>query len=353
MLRKRSQITLIIIFSLIFIITVFYIFYNFQINVESEDSKFESSYQSFDTVTYYIEDCLSSTLKNGVSFIGKRAGYYNLNEIKHIDYLNYKTAYYFYETENLVPSISKVEIELSNYINENLIFCLQNFYIFEEMGIFVSQGEINSNVLLRESDIFVELNYFLTLEYNNQERLIETFHTSTNSNFKKMLNSAFRITENENINNICFSCYHEESTQNNLDIELLNINNNSILVKIISNDTDEKLVYSNKYLLNPCINLNYETDSYYYDYCSESQALIIAEIPNFNLTVNEEFYYQINLNDENFKFTSFTSLFEINQSSGEINFTPSIEDVGNHTIWLLIESDYEEKYKSFEVNINE
>lgn len=111
--KKRGQVTIFLIVSILILITASLIFYTNSISFEKEQS---ITYFEFEPLRQYIERCIENTGKDGVLFVGLHGGYFNLPKYSTKDYLT-KTAYYFYIDKDVMPSKNKIEEELSNYMN--------------------------------------------------------------------------------------------------------------------------------------------------------------------------------------------------------------------------------------------
>jgi len=80
----------------------------------------------------------------------------------------------------------------------------------------------------------------------------------------------------------------------------------------------------------------------------------VEDIPDFEIQNNENFYYKINASGYNLSFNDYTSLFDINNKTGVINFTPTEEEIGNHSVWISLKDKFgNEDYAEFEMQVKE
>ena len=84
--------------------------------------------------------------------------------------------------------------------------------------------------------------------------------------------------------------------------------------------------------------------------------LEIQPIPDMVINESEPFYYDVEMQEESCMtgtFSDNTFLFNIDSNTGEINFTPTIEDVGNHTIYIYAVSGVYMDMESFQLTIRQ
>ena len=152
----------------------------------------------------------------------------------------------------------------------------------------------------------------------------------------------------------------EEAVKNDFTMEMTDINEDSIVFMIHENTTENNLtlIYANRYLVYTCDNPPEDADAYFYVDCIEEQKeslgyeFYIQEIPDMEAIVGEELYYNILFLGENVTFTDHTDLFDINSETGEFEFVPGEDDIGNYTIWIKAIDIFEtEKYIDFRLSV--
>ena len=74
-------------------------------------------------VKTYFSDCFEIKTKEAILFIGKHGGYYDLNDVESISFLDEQTAYYWKGNQNFVPQIEIIQDELNSYLNDNIGGC--------------------------------------------------------------------------------------------------------------------------------------------------------------------------------------------------------------------------------------
>lgn len=360
MLNKKGQITIFIIVGIFVLIAFALIFYLISIGKSPDIKKVQSLEPDVLPIRNYVESCLYEVSAEAIDYIGNHGGYYNLNDVYSTDSPPYYTAYYFYSGDYLVPTRERVAKEISDYIDDNLFFCLQNFIIFKERGFDIEMGIIKSSVSLAEENANIILNMPLSMKRDAQESKLSGFAAIVETKLGNMLDVASRLTVEQvnDPNNICISCIFREGISNTLLIELSNIDNSTVIFTILDTNKNQQLVYANNYAVYSCNNPPHGADySFFEDCISQRLAALdydffVGDIPDMNVTVNETFYYEINASGLNLSFYDFTSIFDVGIETGIIEFTPIERDIGNHTIWIMVEDNVRnQEFKSLRLRV--
>src|SRR3989338_10270654 len=142
---KRGQMTYFILIGVIIFIAAGFIFYvNNQKTEETEIGKINNDLSGTTPIRLFIENCLENTAKHGLIYIGRRGGYYQLRK-PYIKNKNFDAPFYLYGFIDYSPSLEDIEKEISEYINNNLPICINNFEEFKKLGFDINQGIINSS----------------------------------------------------------------------------------------------------------------------------------------------------------------------------------------------------------------
>ncbi|MBU1767963.1 MAG: hypothetical protein KJ648_07665, partial [Candidatus Omnitrophica bacterium] len=81
---------------------------------------------------------------------------------------------------------------------------------------------------------------------------------------------------------------------------------------------------------------------------------IIKPIGKLTAKVGEEFHYKVDISnkkEEIYLFTSKSYLFDIDKKTGEINFTPTKEDLGLHSVRVDVENEYGRTWQRWELEV--
>ena len=162
--------------------------------------------------------------------------------------------YYYYNEKNIMPSLEKIEREISEYTAERLYFCANSFLDFPEYNVI--QGEINIDTQIRENEIIMDVEYPLTIEKeDSKSRLKDWKNIKIPNRLKVMyLASANIIQDQLGREGICITCILDVSLQNDLIIDFIDYGEDTKIFYI----KDEKIgldgepyefIFANKYPL--------------------------------------------------------------------------------------------------------
>ena len=84
------------------------------------------------SINSYITNCLKNTAEEALILLGKQGGYINPEQF--IETEKYKVSYLYNEANNSVPEEQQVETQLSAYIENNILICLNNFEDIKKQG---------------------------------------------------------------------------------------------------------------------------------------------------------------------------------------------------------------------------
>ena len=350
MARKRGQVTIFIIIGIL-ILATFSIFYYLQyISTGSQEINAQRIFSfGFDIapIKNYIEDCLKTTSINAVKNISEQGGYYNLDNVLSTNSSSlYQTAYYFYEDRNLMPNKQTVEKEIENYIDDHILFCINEFNVFKEQGFNISFDYIKNSVTLNPNEISTSIDMPVEISKEAQKKYLKTFLISLNdARLGSMLETASTLIDKQlyEPDYIPLSYTYDVAEKDDFFIRIENEeDSNTYFFIIIDNSSSQKLVYANKYKEYSCDDLPSDADSSVIVACmqqviaSKGYRFYLKNIPDMNATVGKQFYYKVNASGLNLNFSDSTNLFDINISTGVINFTPTVNQIGNHIIWINV-----------------
>ena len=232
MINKRGQVTIFIIIAIIIIAAVsLYFIFREKISVDDIDYVEAFPVQSF------VQECLETTSKQTLYFIGLHGGYYIPPEESTI----YGVPYYLYSEEYLIPSINKIENEISDFIEGSLIVCVDEFKDFQEFNI--TQGEIKTRTSIEKDFVSIKVDYPLTIEREGIVSRIEEFEVEVPVRLNTLyyasefiLNSHF-----ENDGELCLSCLLDYQEENSLQIQMQS-NEEDIVYEIIDTLSTLKII---------------------------------------------------------------------------------------------------------------
>jgi len=349
MANRKGQITIFLIIGMILLISAGLLFY---LNSQLTEKEIEKSVEMPSNVLpikNYVESCIKSVGEEAILWIGEHGGYYNLPKYSTKDYFT-NTAYYFYIDSNIMPSKERVEEELSEYMDKQIYFCLDNFSVFKEQGFQIEKEESNTTVIIRQKDVLFQINLPLTIKKQDSLTEIKEFKKSIDSIRLKTIYDVSKLIIDEqmqNFDSVCLSCIVNHGIENDLYVDMERLGNDSIVFIISDNNSlvknePYKFIFANKYEQYSCSNLPLDADISFLSDCIEQNiaqynySFFLEDILNMNALVNETFYYKINATGLNLTFIDYSYLFDVDEKTGIINFMPDEDQLGNHTIWIQV-----------------
>lgn len=369
-IKKKSQITIFVLLGLALLIGVGFIVYIRNSATKTADAEKISNLPfDFVPVKNYVESCIENIGKDGILLIGMHGGYFILPEYNTRDRIT-KTAYYFYMDKNLMPFKSRIEQELSEYMDEELYFCIKNFADFKEQGLEIESGEINTKTVIGPNNVKFKVDYPLTAKKGASQIKLDSFTKSINNVRLGVIYNVSAETINEQMkdfDSICLSCIINFAIEKDLLVDLQKLDNTTILFTITDNNTridgfPYKFIFANKYREVSCRNIPSdwpeEKLQEFLLECVQSEIkkynyeLSINEIPDLAATANVPFTYNVKAAGINVNFTDYTNLFDINKTSGLISFIPAEDNIGEQVIWInAVDSLGNEDFESFKLDI--
>jgi len=364
--NSKAQITLFIILGIVILMSVSLIIYFSLIKSEETNPVIKNQIDIL-PIKNYVEFCIKSVGEDAIIWIGEHGGYYELPQYSD-EYYPTDTAYYFYVDKNIMPSKSRVEEELSKYVDEKLPLCVKDFVDFKKQGFEIEQGEINTTTLIRSSNVLFQVNFPITVKKQTSETKFTSFSNSVeNIRLDTIYYASKSIIDEQmkDFNSICLSCLFNLTVEKDLYINTEKAGNDIILFTITDlnskiNNSPYTYTFANKYEQYSCTNLPPDADMTFHQECIEQKVAEIGykfyleEIPDMNAAVDQLFHYKVNASGLGIAFTDISYLFEIDEKAGVINFTPTAEQIGIHTIWIYVKDKLgNEIYDNFVLNITE
>jgi hypothetical protein len=238
--NRKAQLTLYIIIGIIILLAAFLIIYFTygarKAEVERAIPEVSTLPLGYRTAELYITDCLELTAETALREMGAHGGYisiydpnkydsekdFNINVFEPVNsdvvpmdkmgqnlvpyWWHVKTPYGCgaeepcFATQENIPTIEEMELQLNAYIEQNLPECLQEFKDLRAQGFEIREMEedgmkVTSKILL-ENVIFY-LDYPLEIKKGAEEVEAKTFTKSLDLNFRQIYNQAFTISFDE------------------------------------------------------------------------------------------------------------------------------------------------------------
>ena len=331
MANRKGQITIFIILGIVIIASVSLLLYFRSVSTNDSNSEIEKIFEtSTDAIPIktFVESCLGNVADDGIIYTSLRGGYYIVADGVEQPFM--KIPYYFYLGSEDVPTTSEIEAEISKYVSSEIDKCLNDFTSFKEIGYKIETDDKTVKTNLGKS-VSIRLEYPIKVTKGESTTTITDFHYNINFNFAKLYNIIFDFATEHQKNPDFVPIGHLSflAQKNNMTYNLIYTNDNEVIYSFIFNDLFD---YNETLLFNFAAKYNWSD-------LSTSQIIDINPIEPQSAYVGYEFEYQVTGNGDNIKFSDFSYLFDINEDSGLIKFTPTERDIGTHNIIIKAYDD--------------
>lgn len=347
-MQKKGQIGIFIVIGfVIFIAAGFIIYLNSSSKVAAPEitEVSESSLASL-PVKSYVESCIKNTAREGLVYIGLQGGYYQNPPIFE-DYSLLSIPYYFYLGTNHFPSIEVIEKELSKYIVDTLPYCIDDFKSFKEIGYIIdySNTTITSTSKIRSDDVSVAVIHPVKIKKDEEGSEIKEFLSTVDIKFKDTYSILEKIAfeQQKDTGFMPIGFIMDSAVLNNYTFEIINLEGGSVIYTLIFNNIK---INNEPYIFDFAVK---------YDWSSINQSqpkVVLYDTPNMTAVVGEKFIYHVKAFGNNIVYKAYTGLFDIDSSSGLIEFTPKELDKGLHRIIIkVVDSEGNEDLKFLKLTI--
>ena len=230
-MSKKTQVSLFLIFGIFLLIAVLFFGY---INSYKNKSYVQNQIES-DPVKLNVNFCIGETAKEALNYIGMHGGYYKMPEPK-VTYFWDDMPYYAYKGENKVPTLGEIEVQISDFIKEQLPECV-NTLNFEGLII---EGEISSvKSSIKNEGILIHVNYPISVKKGDSIKQLLDFNYEVPTRLNAVYDTALKITQeklkNEGV--LCLDCLVELASANEVFLEVTPYKNTTLIFTIFDNIT--------------------------------------------------------------------------------------------------------------------
>jgi hypothetical protein len=240
-MHNKSQLSLFFVLGIILLVAAGFIIFvssdKVKTDIETEQEKVTTIEipSSLLPIKLNIDSCVEETAKAAVTYIGLYGGYYNVPEPK-VTYFFDDVPYYVYQGENKMPSLSVIEAQISDYMTDILPECVNALNI---EGIKI-EGNINFvNASIGKDSVLFYVNYPISLIKGDSTTVVSEFRTKVPVRLDTIYQIASNITQEKIINqgDLCVDCLVDEASSNNIFIDVLSYENNTLIFTIFDNVT--------------------------------------------------------------------------------------------------------------------
>jgi hypothetical protein len=225
---KTSQVTIFIILGIVIVVSLaIFLTTRASNNYETE----------IRPVHDFVISCLDISGREAIKAIGLSSGYYPLSEYATEDGI----AFYVDNRRNLAPTQQTLETSVSEFVDDFMPFCLDNFADFSEISI--AFNTMTTNTQIENDKVTLTANFPLTITKGEMVEEIKNFETEIPIRLGNSFEVAQKIS-NEHLYNddVCLTCLDNFSEQHDVFINFDDYAENVIIYTIAdnSNKTDEK-----------------------------------------------------------------------------------------------------------------
>ena len=250
-LLKKSQATIFIIIAVVLIaIALLFIFINRgTFGTSRIDPYFLQPEVKpvVDNLNDYIIDCAKGVSEDSIEIIGMQGGYYR-PPAEFFDLGWIFIPYYYDQGDFLMPSDIEIEEQLSDYVDENIIKCLD---LYEQDDFLLEYDNAKSVVSIRSGEVDFNIDLRITVKKEDNRMIVDLSDkpVSVKSRFYEAIEVARYITDShrDDPEMICISCVTEMAEDRGLVIDMLDFDEETSTLTVISEETpinpDKPLVF--------------------------------------------------------------------------------------------------------------
>jgi len=320
---KKAQITIFIVIGIVILLMIFLGFYVMERFSGGDDAQIEEITnlpEEIIPVKLFVDSCIKEVTVPGVYLLASNGGYIYYYD-SFVRSANKPVAYHYNLGEDISPTKEFMEEELAFFIKNSLRLCVDGFASFNEN---IEYGDIEANVEIGESQVFIDVDYPITLTNAESKLKISKFKV----NFPIRLGHILAIKEDVGIlvsSNDWVDL--NELTKYDVQVNMLPYDKSTIIYSIYDPQSD---IDNAKFIFNFAVNLTGNT------------APTLEFIPDFVLTRGSPFTYAVKANEynENDKviFSSSNPSIIINQETGVMSFT--LNTLGEHETEVCVEDSF-------------
>ena len=174
--------------------------------------------------------CLESTAEEGSKYIASHGGYNKIpREVSFVYFTDEVPYYYLSNTKKILPLV-RVQMELENYIEENIDYCI-NLSSFKEQGFNISKGNITVSAVINENKININAIYPLSVKKGEETSVLREFDTSITSNIHTLYSVSEEVLNSyyNNPGSVCVTCIDKLSREYNVNVKATSISDKNVI----------------------------------------------------------------------------------------------------------------------------
>ncbi len=299
-MNKRSQITLFIILGIVILVGA--LFYFIFINQSFQFGDTAGMDPQIQSVTNYVGSCVDSAFRRGLYLSAARGGVI-YSEGYTLFAGSDQFTYYNYYSNLRIPDEDKIESDILRFVEEDILYCLNDMDVFADQGLSFDFGEISGEVFLGDTS-FLVLDWPIVITSIESKSTISEFSAEEPIKYREMYEMAKTVALIDSSSN---DFIFPDTGRESLSIRLFPYDSETIIFVV----TDKSYVL-------PMV-FRFASRK------SPNSPPRIEQIPNFILRQGENFVYQVEAHDPEFEdiyYFADDPRVLIDRETGMINFTP-------------------------------
>jgi len=193
---KRGAVTIFIIIGILILVTVAIFIFFMQGRSKNEITTQTDINAVKMSLTKYTDKCVFDTGLLGLRLLGARGGY--LSRPKYIYELSsHNTSYLFYKGENLLPTITEMENDISQFVNAYLPVCM-NYSEYD--GYEIVAHEPNTETIISSGKVAFNVDWNIQIASGDMEGYISEFNAVVPLDLHKFHNTSAEIVKRTEMN---------------------------------------------------------------------------------------------------------------------------------------------------------
>lgn len=300
-----------------------------QFNKENAGEEVEGSLagNNVAAIKNFVDNCLEQTMSNGLSIIGSQGGYANIRGIPFITDDGF-IGYGYFEGVDTLISLDGIGRELSAFIENHLPECMQDFEVFKQQGYSIMPGNLKAETIFTEDTTIVNLDWPLEISKGGAKNTVSDFSASADVRLRKIYNSVETIVNKQLEDPEYIDYSYLKSTGFLIIVQPVY---DEVIVFAIADN--ESILFNNPYVF-------IFANKFKFSEFTTNIPPNSGFIPDLKAVVGSKFTYQVEASDidkDKLTYSSPSNLFELDESSGLISFTPASDQAGNHTSIIEVE----------------
>jgi hypothetical protein len=278
----------------------------------------------------FVGSCLERTLRQGAFFISAQGGYY-VAPFGSFSYGSVEIPYYHHHQRGpAVPTLPQVEEQLSSFVASEVSSCLDGFTALKGQGYAISEGEMKVEVVIAADDVSASMDYPLVITRGKDMVTLSHFSSQIPLNFQEKYDIAKDIIakQEEEPNFSPLGYLSLSAYANGYLFEVANFNDSTVVYALIFNETEK---FNDLFVYVFAAKYNWS------NLLRSGSKVMMAPIGRLEAYVGYPFTYTIEATGDGLQFTDYTSLFDIDPTTGTFTFTPTHEQGGSHALFIKAE----------------